>query len=200
MLKRAVFKQFFDRQFPDLKYFRSKIRPALRCILAAPEPLPLDILQKLFTWQEEEMYDFIRILGSLFPVMLEAGRKVIKPYHKSLIDWLTNQSASDHYYVNTFEGHGLLADYGWQQHNSKPEILDIYFIKWLPSHLQTLERWDDLVNLLCKLDFLQVKAAANLTFDLVKDFNDALEVIPDNADNIRKEKERQADLINIPKT
>jgi hypothetical protein len=30
-----------------------------------------------------------------------------------------------------------------------------------------------------------------MTYDLVKDFNDVLEVIPDNAENIRQEKERQ---------
>ncbi|RLD81546.1 MAG: hypothetical protein DRJ15_04120 [Bacteroidetes bacterium] len=187
----GIFRQFFDRQFPDLEYFRSKILPALRAILAAREPLPLDILQNIFNWQEEELYDFTRILGSLFPVIEEGERKTIKPYHKSLIDWLTKQNASDHYYVNPKEGHRLLADFGWQQYKTGADKLDIYFIKWLPNHLQTLNSWDDLTDLLCDLNFIQEKAAAKLTYELVEDINNALDVIPDNAEYIRIEKVRQ---------
>ena len=66
----------------------------------------------------------------------------------------------------------------WSNHGNKPK----------------LELWDDVTETFCNLDFIQAKAAAKLTYDLVKDFNDALEVIPDNAENIRKEKERQARL------
>jgi len=175
----GIFKQFFDRQFPDLEYFRSNIRPALRAILAAREPLPLDILKNLFDWQEEEMYDFIRVLGSLFPVIEEGGRKVIKPYHKSLIDWLTNQSASDHYFVNTLEGHRLLADYGWELYTTEDDNLDIFFVKWLPSHLQILERWDDLTNILCDLNFIQIKCMIGMTYNLVKDYELALNELPE---------------------
>ena len=54
------------------------------------------------------------------------------------------------------------------------------------------EMWDEVTNTLCNLDFIQAKACAKMTYELVTDFNDVLEVIPDNAENIRKEKERQA--------
>jgi WD40 repeat protein len=54
------------------------------------------------------------------------------------------------------------------------------------------EMWNEVTNTLCNLDFIQAKAAAKMTYELVNDFNTALEVIPDNAENIRKEKERQA--------
>jgi len=52
--------------------------------------------------------------------------------------------------------------------------------------------WNDVTNTLCNLDFIQAKAAAKMTYELVNNFNAALEVIPDNAENIRKENERQA--------
>ena len=51
--------------------------------------------------------------------------------------------------------------------------------------------WDEVTDTLCNLDFIQAKACAKLTYDLVRDFNDVLAVIPDNAENIRIEKERQ---------
>ena len=54
------------------------------------------------------------------------------------------------------------------------------------------EMWDEVTETLCNLDFIQAKAAAKMTYELGSDINAALEVIPDNAENIRKEKERQA--------
>jgi len=52
--------------------------------------------------------------------------------------------------------------------------------------------WDDITNTLCDLDFIQAKACAKMTYDLVKDFNNVLDTIPDNAENILQEKARQA--------
>jgi len=54
------------------------------------------------------------------------------------------------------------------------------------------ELWDNITNTLCNLDFIQAKAAAKMTYDLVYDFNEVLEVIPDNQKNIEEEKVRQA--------
>lgn len=62
----------------------------------------------------------------------------------------------------------------------------------LPYQQTKAELWDEVTETLCNLDFIQAKAVAKMTYDLVKDFNDVLEVIPDNAENIRQEKTRQA--------
>jgi hypothetical protein len=84
----GIFAQYFHRQFPDLEKFRKEIQPALRAILAAREPLPIEILQKLVNWQDEELRDFIHTLGSLFPITKTYDSVTIKPYHKSLADWM----------------------------------------------------------------------------------------------------------------
>jgi WD40 repeat protein len=62
----------------------------------------------------------------------------------------------------------------------------------LPFQQTKAELWDEITETLCNLDLIQAKACAKMTYDLVKDFNDVLEVIPDNAENIRQEKERLA--------
>lgn len=80
----GIFFQWFQRQFPDPEKFRKQVRPALRAILAAREPLPVEILQRLFNWQDEEIRDFTRPLGSLFPIVKEARRVVVKRIQKSL--------------------------------------------------------------------------------------------------------------------
>ena len=56
------------------------------------------------------------------------------------------------------------------------------------------EMWDEVTETLCNLDFIQAKAAAKMTYELVKDFNEVLEVIPDNQKIIQEEMERQARL------
>jgi hypothetical protein len=131
----GVFCQFFDRQFPDIEKFRKSTRPALRAILAAREPLPVEILQRIFNWQDEELQDFTRPLGSLFPVAREASGEVIKPYHKSLADWLADQGKSGTFFVSQGEGHTCLANHGWNVFNTHSARLPLYFIKNLPSHL-----------------------------------------------------------------
>jgi NACHT domain- and WD repeat-containing protein len=69
-----------------------------------------------------------------------------------------------------------------------PLIANIRVCDELPWLLTKGEDWDTLTNTLCNLDFIQAKAAAKMTYELVNDFNAALEVIPDNQDAIREGK------------
>ena len=52
-----------------------------------------EILQRLFNWQNEELHNFTRTLGSLFPVTKMASGEAIKPYHKSLSKWLVDKKS-----------------------------------------------------------------------------------------------------------
>ncbi len=72
-----------------------------------------------------------------------------------------------------------------------PIIANIRKCDELPWQLIKSEDWDAVVETLCNLDFIQAKAAAKMTYDLVNDFNAALVTIPDNQENIKKENERQ---------
>ena len=139
----GIFAQYFQRQFPDLEKFRKDVRPALRAILAAREPLPVEILQRLFNWQDEELRDFTRPLASLFPFATEAGHEIIKPYHKSLADWLADEAKPGPYFVSTTEGHRLLADYCWRAYIGNVESMGGYQVRFAINHLETVGRTDD---------------------------------------------------------
>jgi hypothetical protein len=154
----GIFCQWFQRQFPDLEKFRQDVRPALRAILAAREPLPMEILQRLFNWQDEELRDFTRTLGSLFPVTSEpcsrithydaafphlrslnyatprTDPKVVKAYHKSLADWITNDERAGSYFVSSKEGHRSLAELGCVELHENPRAMSPYLICNLPQH------------------------------------------------------------------
>jgi WD40 repeat protein len=62
----------------------------------------------------------------------------------------------------------------------------------LPFQQTKAQLWDEVTDTLCNLDFIQAKTCAKMTYDLIRDYNDVLKVIPDNAENIKQEKERQA--------
>jgi hypothetical protein len=144
----GIFCQWFQRQFPDLENFRKDIRPALRAILAAREPLPVEILQRLFHWQDEELRDFTRTLGSLFPVTKEANRETIKPYHKSLADWLTEEVKAGVYFVSVIEGHRMLADLCWREFEEGVQRMSGYNLKYGPWHLWDTSRHGQLYAVL----------------------------------------------------
>lgn len=130
----GIFHQWFQRQFSDLDKFRQDVRPALRVILAAREPLPVETLQRLFHWEDEGLHDFVRALGSLFSVAKEATTEVslttaigtfylgslpvtdhggggrIRSFHRSLDDWLSDDTKAGVYFVSVKEGHRILAE------------------------------------------------------------------------------------------
>jgi hypothetical protein len=138
----GVFYQYFQRQFPGPEKYCKEVRPALRAILAARSPLPVEILQRLFNWQDEELRDFLRQLASLFPVTTERGHEVLKPYHKSLADWLVDEAKSGVFFVSVLEGHRALADLGWEEfHRCLGTVgnLSRYFLNYLATHLRLVE-------------------------------------------------------------
>jgi WD40 repeat protein len=174
----GIFFQYFQRQFPDLEKFRKDVRPALRAILAACEPLPIEILQRLFNWQDEELRDFTRPLGSLFPVTTERGEEIIKPYHKSLADWLSDEEKASSYYVSSAEGHRLFADYGWKAYRDDLKASTPYVLAHLVEHLISAGRWENAAEALMNLFYLEARNEAGQLFDLILDFDRAEACIP----------------------
>jgi WD40 repeat protein len=168
----------FQRYFPNLEQFRNHVRPALRAILAAREPLPIEILQRLCGWQDEELAEFTRPVSSIFPVTNEAGHKVIKSYHKALADWLRNENQAGSYFVSLKEGHRALADSCWSEYLNGVSTLSTYALRHLPSHLTSTARWDDLTQLLRDLTYLESKVRAGGAFELVADFTEAVAALP----------------------
>ena len=155
----GIFFQYFRRKFPALEQFRQVARPAFQAILAAPKPLPVAILQRLFDWKNEELRDFTRTLGSLFPLVREANGEVIKPYHKSLADWLEDETKAASYFVDVMEGHPRLAVYCWATCAESVEMnyplrknYSTYAFRYGVYHLVESKRYANAVDLLDYLD------------------------------------------------
>jgi WD40 repeat protein len=169
-----VYKQFFDRQFKnELKYYKDEITPLLYPILSAFEPLTLGFLMQHRSFKNrEELFDRLDRLGSLFPASGESDTDTIRPFHRSICDWITVKKGAYPYFIDIPYGHRVLADAGWEQFEQGPETMDAYFLAWLPSHLLVVGDDERLVRLLKDFRYLMEKTRRGMLERLLKDFRE----------------------------
>ena len=138
--------RYMRRQFPDIDGYRRNIRPALRVILASREPLPVKVLQNIFDWHDEEVHDFIALLGSLFNAKQTNEGEVVYAYHKSLFDWLIDKTKSAEYYTSVNEGQRALATYGWKRYQQGIDGLEKYFLRNIIDHLFAAAEYEKVIK------------------------------------------------------
>jgi len=161
----GVYAQFFDRQFPDRAAYRGRIRPALELIAAAQEPLSLARIGALLGWDAYAGQDLCAAMGSLFPLADGA----IQPFHRSVMEWLTDEKGAGPYSVNERIGHERLAGQGLAEYHRGVGALAPYHLAHLPVHLVGAARWQDLETVLTDAAFIEAKCAKGMTYALVAD-------------------------------
>ncbi|MCX5673891.1 MAG: TIR domain-containing protein [Planctomycetota bacterium] len=165
----GVYAQFFDRQFPDIGVYKGRIRPALELVAAAQEPLELARIGALLGWDEYAAHELCTAMGSLFPVT----EGFIQPFHRSVMDWLTDKARAGHYFVNEKIGHSRLADQGISEYREGVGTMSPHLLAHLPIHLVRAERWRDLETVLADPTFIDAKCAKGMTYALVADIGAA---------------------------
>lgn len=174
----------------DITRYGETIRPILELILAAREPLKMEQIAEWMGLQRYQTEAFFKDMGSLF--FLDSGG-CIRPFHSSVLDWLGDCTKAGDFFVDAEAGNKNLTAFLWKECQAgTTDQFSHYALRFLPSHLIKEQRWDDVVDLLCNLEFIQAKAAAKLTYELVEDFNNTLVWIPENAGNIERERQRFA--------
>jgi hypothetical protein len=151
----GVYWQFFERQWPVPADYARLIRPALRVITAAREPLPLLELRDIFGWDTESTHAFGRSLGALFSLSNYQGLQAIAPFHQSLRDWLQAEDKAGQFYVDIREGHRVLAQHGWRTCKVDVASLSGYYVRHLPWHLANVGSLRILSELLRLPDYLE---------------------------------------------
>jgi WD40 repeat protein len=171
----GVYAGFFERQFPNLDFYRREVVPALEVVAACREPVRIDMLSSIFDWDERSRVDFFRALGSLFPVADDR----VQPFHRSLADWLTDPDRAGPYFASEERGHQRLSAVGWEEHSRGLESISDYTLAHLPAHLVHAKLWSELERLLTDLGYVEAKCRAGMAFDLVSDYESALKAWPD---------------------
>ena len=67
----------------------------------------------------------------------------VKPFHKSLHDWLVSEDADD-YLLDPQEGHQILSRTGWLEFEAGPSAMSDHVIAHLPGHLERMGSTDKL--------------------------------------------------------
>jgi tetratricopeptide (TPR) repeat protein len=146
------FYQFFSRQFPDVSDYERRHRPFLEMIVAARGPLPLALAQAALKWghydyqvdtQGEASGAVLAPLGSLFPY----AEAHIRPFHQSVVDWLTNPKTAGPYFLDVMQGHSRLAHVGMEEYHKGIEHISAYSMDHLTTHLMEVGRWEDVLEL-----------------------------------------------------
>jgi hypothetical protein len=75
-----------------------------------------------------------------------ANVEVIKPYHKSIADWLVDEARAGQHFVSTKEGHRMLAEYGWNEYLRGVDSMGTYFIRYIIDHLYSASQYQRVVR------------------------------------------------------
>jgi WD40 repeat protein len=163
-----LYREFFERQFPDPDTYRRECRPLVEVICAARSDLTIADIAGVFELGEPSARSRIARLGSLF--LSSSG--LIRPTHASLRDWLT-EHAPDDYMISAERGHSRLAEAGWNAYAKwRAGIGDIglYFTVHLPAHLAVSGRKEDLAHLLLDASWVRRKLQISDVIALEDDF------------------------------
>ncbi len=171
----GMYTWLFNTQFYDHDAYGKKIRPLLDAMAAAQEPLNLEMIAHLIDWELHDRQTLHDILGMLFSVT----GNCFHFFHRSLGDWLRNPSLSEPYAIEEYHGHCELARLGITLYTNGMDQLPGYMIAHLPFHLCQSQQWDDLERLLTDLSFIEKKCALGMTYDLIRDYEDAICALPE---------------------
>ena len=96
-----------------------------------------------------------------------------------------------------FKGKPLYMD---EPARKKPSIRKLVEQPWQQTKTAILEKredlWDTIVRTLCDLQFIEAKCAGRLTFDLIDDYINALDHIPENLAIIKTERQHREEIDN----
>jgi hypothetical protein len=140
----GIFKQNFNRYFPDAKEYGDKIERFLRLLVVAPGPLPEQMGRQILDWSQRDLtINVIEPMGSL----LQERDGGLIFFHASLSDWLKDPKRSGSHCVNE-TGSKELGNFVWSQFEDfdnsqfKPQV-----IQWIAVLMRHTHHWNDVKDL-----------------------------------------------------
>lgn len=179
----SLFERWFQHRFPDLKAYDVQQRPLLAVMLAAREPLPLELAAAALGWGEDGPKVLDR-LGALC-VVDENGNASL--FHKSLRDWLERpQNSGPDFSVSAAQGHRLIAAtlrrayLAWRDVGapltggniwaSFGKIGSLYAMAHLPAHLAAAGLHTEYRETMADFSFAMRRAASGQIDSLIGDY------------------------------
>ena len=188
----------FDRLFSkDLESYENNVRPMLGFILTSCEPISRAVLKYcLGISRDSELDKRLKALGTFFIQSGSTDEDIVVPFHKSVIDYCFDKDCSEDYYVYPDEAKEDFANRGLELYKSgalqwttrtdeEPDIVQRYFLNWLPSHLMNTNMKEEAADVLSDFAFLMKRLRFGNVERVLQDyilFRDALKGVSKNGD------------------
>jgi len=144
-----IYSNYFQRLFSGEKIpynYNKEIRPLMEILSSNFEPLHIEIISDILSWDDYYTDDIKDYIYVLFP----SNTENIEPIHKSLIDWLLDKSLSGMYRVSAIMAHQRLKTYFYKKYESG-EMLP-YITKYITKHILKSKDYIDAVKTLSNKD------------------------------------------------
>lgn len=177
----SLYQRWFQHRFADTSVYARDPRPLLELLLAAREPLPVDLAASVLGWDTYRRADPVGALGTL--CVVDGG--AIRLFHKSLRDWLADpQMSGRDYHASESEGHQRLAHALYQacQTLSASPWSDTrvtrpgeaYALRHLPAHQKAAGQLAERVRSLTDFSLLMRRCEAGALDEVLADYHDDL--------------------------
>ncbi len=130
----------------DTKVYHEKYHTQLSMIMAAIEDLPTAIIKESCSWSAEQLNRFLLQIRTLFPTGTGADGETIHPFHKTIVDWISNAERAKQFVVNIELGHQTIINNVEPKFFNK-EILEFYTQLNLPVHYLRIKKWEMIIEL-----------------------------------------------------
>jgi len=180
----SLYERWFQHRFHDVTDYQTRIRPLLEMMLAARQPLPIELVGHVLSWGAYGG-KVTQMLGTLCAI--EDG--ALSFFHKSLRDWLADPEASGwDFHADEEQGHRLLADYMWSAFLAARPFVEVfgasrgwgrlgasaavYALRHLPAHLRRLDRGEDMREALLDFGFAMNRCAIGGVEPFLEDYRE----------------------------
>ena len=210
----GVIRDLFERLSLDVNHGRMIVSHSLGYLVAAKSGLTEDELLDVLSEDEEVFQDFMkrarheppqkrlpvvvwsRLYFDLEPYLTERtadGTTLMTFYHRQFGEVVAEEFLAGETREKRHEG---LAQYFgeqtlWLEKEGK-KTANLRKVSELPYQQTYGELWDEVEQTLCDLHFIEAKCAAGMTYDLIHDYNNALDALPEAQPEKQKKLEHEA--------
>ena len=179
------YKKYFDQIKANINHrLGEAFKLLLEILVSSREPMLFSDIQILLsdTVKKEDLIKLSYLLHTVFPLRGLPGNEKFVPYHKSIVDWLTDEDKSFDHYVDVRKGHRVLSERllrqikGYDQSGnnllSMPHengINSMYLYNHLLDHLDEADRQTDSLRLIFDFKWIETMLKFKNRSDFVSD-------------------------------
>ncbi len=173
------------------KNWQNMYRPLLGVLAAAQAPLTAEQLTVFSGLSEQDVIDLLLdVRQFLAPGQAEQG--LYQLYHQSLPDFFQTEERAKEFWIELPTFHRQIATYYQEQCVGRWGDSDMYGLHYLPTHQIQAGLWDELEQVLTDLHFIETKGVAGMIYELIADYNAAMDGLPEAQEENRQKRYREA--------